>query len=205
MSRGIVINKATFQRAYKVIQNKFNALRAVGFPQEITDMSLPGFGMGVIPPLAADMPNQIACVMSLDSAVPLYLTEYMPGESTFPLPGNLLPVKSNKVAKPTNVAMHHTESSSKSLTDPVRVSKQVIAMDAIKQPPQPLAKVVIHEESEMDDLAMTNAILATLKGNSLQAKATETISPNVTKITLEDVLGDRRIRIPEYVMVRRKS
>ena len=206
MSRAKVINKSAFQRAYKAIQNNINAIRSAGFPQEIADMSIPGFGIGVTPPLSADMPNQIGWVMCSDSPVPLYLTEYMQGDTVFPLPENLLPVSKIKDAKPTPIATHHTVQAPESKTDLVRVAEQDLeSSNMAKQLPQVQAKEDIHQESEVNDVMLTNAVLASLKENGLQTKTAEAISPNVTKITLEDVLADRRIRIPEYVMVRRKS
>ena len=206
MSRAIVINKTAVQRIFNSIKSKMNAIRSAGFPKEIADMSLPGFGMGVLSPLSADLPLLIDFVMSADSPVPLSLMECPLGNTAFHVPENLLPVKSHikKVSRPATMTAQPFTRPVEPKSIPVSVPKH--SEDITVSAPQLQALTSIddkQEESEPDNNIIANSIIATMKENNLETREPETLSLNVTRIMIDDLLGQRKIRIPEYVMVRR--
>jgi hypothetical protein len=57
--------------------------------------------------------------------------------------------------------------------------------------------------SKEDNIFIADAIMASLKQNNLEALTEENVSSNVTKITVEDILKQNRVRIPEYAILKR--
>lgn len=192
MSRAIVINQAKYITAIKKI---LKAIASAGLPKEIPDMSMPGFALGTISPLPLDVFDNMGIAMSLDGLVPLYLTDFAPGDNKAPAP-DLRPVctqpKATAIRKEIPISPE---------SEPV----PVMASELVKtvQQSESAGGGAIKEKPEIDNHMMTDVILASLKESNLEVKAAEPVSPNMTKITLEDVLADRRTKIPEYVLVRR--
>ena len=203
MSRAIVFNKAAFQRMYNSLKNKISAIQEAGFPKEIADMSLPGFGIGMTSPLSADLPLPIGLVMSFDSPVPLSLMEYTQGNTAFHIPENPMPIKGNikKVSRPATIA---AEPFNRPIEPEAEASPVSVPKHSDVDMPQLQASANIDDkQEETDNNIIANSIMAMMKENNLETREPETLSPSVTRITIDDLLGQRNIKIPEYVMVRR--
>ena len=73
------------------------------------------------------------------------------------------------------------------------------------QPALITAKVidVVNEGSKEQDSKITDALVASLRQMNLVVKSEESVASNITKITVEDILKQNRIRIPEYAVLKR--
>jgi len=202
MSKAIVINVTAIQRMFNSIRSKMTAIRSAGFPKEIADMSLPGVGFMTVSPLLADHPL-LDFPMSVDSPIPLSLVEYKPGNMGSYMPENLL-LEGDPKRKmiPATLAVQTfkrpVESNSRASAE-----KHCEGITVSTTQPQTSVDIVYKQDKSTDDDIIANSIIVAMKENNLEIKEPETISPGITRITLDEMLGQRNIRIPEYVMVRR--
>lgn len=202
MSRAIVINKSAAQRMFNSVKKKINAIRSSGFPKEIADMSLPGLGFMGISPLLADH-SLLDFPMSADSPLPLSFTEFKPGDMVFYVPENLR-LKTNDTFKPGIVPVQPSKVTAEPNSDRTSVTKHREDVMVNTQRLQRMEHLVeMEEEITTGDDKLADSVIATMRENNLEVLEPEAISPGVTRITLEDILGQRQIRIPEYVMARR--
>ena len=202
MSRAIVINKSAAQRMFNSVKKRMKAIRSAGFPKEIADMSLPGLSFIGISPLLADQPL-LDFPMSADSPLPLSFTEFKPGDIVFYVPENLR-LKTNNAVKPETVPVQPSKATAEPHFDRTSVAKHSEDVMVNTQQLQPVEHLVeLEEEISTGDDMLADSVIATMRENNLEVLGPEAISPGVTRITLEDILGQRQIRIPEYVMARR--
>lgn len=195
MSRSLVIKKSVFQRMSNSIKNTVNTIRSEGFPKVIYDMSLPGFGMGVVSPLSADIPIPMDFMMCADSPVPLSGLEFTSRNITGHAPEDLLPAKSHIDKVKSVTPLHEPITQHAAL----KSGELLIPMET-RHLEAPTDKKQREVESDHDKVAQS--IIAILEENSLETPTPETVSSKITRIPIDDLLG-KKIRIPEYVMVRR--
>ena len=206
MSRAIVFNKTAARRMFNSIKNKMNAIRSAGFPKETAETSLPGFGLGITSPISGDFPLPIDFMMSADLPVPLSLVEYSLVKAGLTAPKNLLSIDDliKKVSRPVQTFTQqvvHLEEPQASIVLATKYSEDIMA--SASQDNVPTVNVDKQNDSESDQNVIANSLIAAMKENNLETKAPEVLSPSITRITLDEVLVKRNIRIPEFVMVRR--
>jgi hypothetical protein len=187
MSRAIVIDTSVFKKMAQKIQATIVMIKKAGLPPIMADYSMSRYGFNPI---------------SLDGPVPLSLTEglAMCGAGMFPLPESF-----TSENRPLALEYAVTPKKSEKPMIPAMQKKSDNLEDANKHHDLvPVSAAEVNNVvSKEDNLLIADAIMASLKQNNMEARTEENLASNVTKITVEDILNQNRVRIPEYAVLRR--
>lgn len=207
MSRATVIKirPGMMEKIVKNLKGFFNAIKKVGLPMVMDDFSMPVARLASnnqTPSLQAGSSNRMSISFLSTSPVPLSLTESlaMCGSGFSPLPDvyaakhGLLTRDKIKAVKKVQVPSTPDKKKRIGALKPIENQSAVITAKAVD---------VVSEGLKEQDSKITDALVASLRQMNLNVKTEESVASNFTKITVEDIFKQNRIRIPEYVVLRR--
>ncbi|MGV8081011.1 MAG: hypothetical protein AB2L22_13265 [Syntrophales bacterium] len=185
MSRAIVIQPGAFERFMKKLQHTVTAIRKAGFPE---------LGAEIVP-LHSNIPYKPNIEPIYDCDLALSMADCL-SISVDGFPQNIVH------GKEPHTQMSDYEKNTAFTEIPTRENIHIPKQEHEDIASISIAQLQSNRHREND--ALKDAIMESLKCKNLEVKSADSIGNNITRITLSDYIGDKNIKIPEYVMVKRQ-